>query len=137
MINKLLSTKHNATSINLGMLLLRVGLSVIMMHHGYNKLVNFGTLQGDFMNFMGIGKTLSLALVVFAEFFCSLFLMIGLFSRLVTVPLIVTMAVAFFKAHDAQLFDKFGQVPALFLMGYVVVLLCGPGKFSVDGLMGK
>jgi putative oxidoreductase len=137
MINKLLSTKHNSNSINLGLLLLRTGLSVLMMHYGYQKLVNFSNIQPEFMNFMGLGKTLSLALVVFAEFFCSLFLLIGLFGRLVTVPLIITMAVAFFKAHDAQFFDKSSQGAVMFLLGYIVLLLCGPGKFSVDGLMGK
>lgn len=72
-MRKLLSTKYSAGAFSAAMLILRLSLGILMMHTGYNKLVNFGDLQHKFMNFMGIGSSASLALVVFAEFFCSLF----------------------------------------------------------------
>jgi putative oxidoreductase len=75
-------------------------------------------------------------LVVFAEFFCSLFLILGLFTRLATIPLIITMCVALFKAHNAEVFGD-GQMAALYLAGYVALFLTGPGKISVDGMIGK
>ncbi len=135
-MKRLLSTKYSAGAFNTAMLLLRLGLGVMMGAIGYDKLVHFGTMKGSFMNFMGIGSTTSLALVVFAEFFCSIFLILGLFTRLSAIPLIVTMCVAFFKVNHADLFDG-GQSAALYLLGYLVLLLCGPGKVSVDGIIGK
>ena len=72
-MRKLLSTKYSAGAFNAAMLLLRLSLGILMMHTGYNKLVHFGEMQHKFMNFMGIGSTASLALVVFAEFFFSCF----------------------------------------------------------------
>ena len=135
-MRKLLSTKYSAGAFNSAMLILRLGLGILMMHTGYNKLVNFGEMQLKFMNFMGIGSTASLALVVFAEFFCSLFLILGLFTRFAAIPLIVTMCVALFKAHNAEVFGD-GQTAALYLTGYLVLLLVGPGRVSVDSMIGK
>ena len=135
-MRKLLSTKYSAGAFNAAMLILRLSLGILMMHGGYNKLVNFGEMQHKFMNFMGIGSTASLALVVFAEFFCSLFLIIGLFTRFAAIPLIVTMCVALFKAHNGEVFGD-GQTATLYLTGYLVLLLVGPGRVSVDSMIGK
>lgn len=135
-MRKLFSTSYSTGAFNTAMLVLRLGLGILMIHHGYDKLVHFGKYEAQFMNFMGIGQTMSLALVVFAEFFCSLFLILGLFTRLATIPLIITMCVALFKAHNAEVFGD-GQMSALYLTGYIALLLTGPGKVSVDGMIGK
>lgn len=135
-MKKLFSAKHTDGAFNTAMLVLRLGLGILMINHGYDKLVHFGKYQGEFMNFMGIGQTMSLALVVFAEFFCSLFLILGLFTRLATIPLIITMCVALFKAHNAHFFTD-GEMAALYLIGYIALLFTGPGKVSVDGMIGK
>ncbi len=135
-MRKLLSTKYSAGAFNAAMLVLRLGVGILMMVHGYDKLVHFSEYQGKFMNFLGIGTTMSLALVVFAEFFCSLFLILGLFTRLSAIPLIVTMCVALFKAHNAD-FTGDGEVATIYLTAYLVLLFVGPGKISVDGMIGK
>lgn len=135
-MKKFFSTNYSASAFNLAMLLLRVGFCGLMIPHGYDKLVHFATYKKDFMNFLGIGSTLSLALVVFSEFFCSLFLLVGLFSRLVVIPLIIGVAVALFKAHNGEIFGD-GEHATLFMIGFLVILLVGPGKISADGMMGK
>jgi len=135
-MKKLLSTKYSTSSFSAAMLILRLGLGILMLHHGYGKLTNFGSVQSKFMNFLGLGAKISLALVVFAEFFCSIFLILGLFTRLSTIPLIITMCVALFKAHHADFFGE-GQVAALYLTGYLVLLFVGPGRASIDGMTGK
>jgi putative oxidoreductase len=135
-MKKLFSTKYSAGAVNAALFLLRISVGVLMMNHGYNKLINFGTMHEKFMNFLGIGSTMSLALVVFAEFFCSLFLILGLFTRLAAIPLIITMCVALFKAHNSEIFGD-GEKAALYLGCYVVLLLVGPGKASIDNLIGK
>ena len=135
-MKKLLSTKYSTGAFNVALLILRLGTGILMMSHGYDKLIHFSSMQYKFINFMGIGSSFSLALVIFAEFFCSLFIILGMFTRFAAIPLIITMGVALIKAHNAEFFGK-GELPALYLACYLVLLLIGPGKASVDTMMGK
>src|SRR5690606_8168236 len=114
-------SKH---AFNIATLLLRVGFGVLMIpSHGWRKLSNFASMKEDFINFMGLGSTLSLGLATFAEFFCSLLLIFGLATRLATIPLIITMVVAFGK-HNYIFFEKYDLIPA-FIIGYLAILLLG------------
>ncbi len=135
-MKQLLSTKYSTGAFNTAMLLLRLVVGFLMINHGYDKLVHFSSYQAKFMNFLGMGQTLSLALAVFAEFFCSLFLILGLFTRLSAIPLIINMSVALFLAHHHDFFGE-GEKASLFLGCYLVILILGPGKVSVDGMTGK
>jgi putative oxidoreductase len=135
-MKKILSTKYSAGAFNVAILLLRISVSVLMMSHGYDKLIHFSDKHDKFMNFLGMGSSLSLALVIFAEFFCSIFLILGLFTRLAAIPLIITMGVALWKAHHSDVFGD-GQLAALYGVSYVVLLLVGPGRVSVDGMIAK
>ncbi len=135
-MKKLLSTRYSAGAFNIAMLLLRLTAGILMMHHGYDKLIHFSEYKNSFMNFIGIGSTASLALVVFAEFFCSLFLVLGLFTRLATIPLIINMCVILLKVNEGNVFDKYEEVP-LYLAAFLVLLILGPGRVSVDNMIGK
>jgi putative oxidoreductase len=135
-MKKLLSTKYSAGAFNTAMLVLRLGVGTLMLMHGYDKLIHFAKYEPQFINLMGIGTTTSLALCIFGEFFCSLFLILGLFTRLASIPLIIVTLVIIFKASDGNPFGK-AELPTLFLVGYIVLLLVGPGKVSVDSMIGK
>lgn len=135
-MKKLLSTQYSDWAFNLSMFILRLGMGILMVPHGYDKLVHFASYKKDFMNFLGMGSTISLALIVFSEFFCSIFLIMGLFTRITVMPMIIGLCVVIFKAHNGEIFGD-GEHGSLFLIGLLVVLLCGPGKASVDGIMGK
>ncbi len=135
-MKKLLSTRYSDGAFNFAMLVLRLGTGVLMAHNGYYKLTHFGTLRHNFMRFLGLSDSITLALVIFAEFFCAIFIALGLFTRLSTIPLIITMCVALFKAHHGQVFGDGGPA-ALYLTAFIVLLLVGPGKVSVDGMIGK
>ena len=106
------------------------------VNYGYGKLVHFADKKDSFINLFGIGSTATLALVVFAEFFCAIFIVLGLFTRFTVIPLIITMGYAFFVSSNGNLFDK-GELSAVFLSGFLAILLCGPGKISVDGMINK
>src|SRR3990170_2353841 len=99
-MRKLTSVSYSSTAFNTAMLVLRVGSGAMFMSHGYSKLVQFGEMKGKFMNFMGLGSTVSLSLVIFSEFFCAIFIIIGLFTRLVVIPPIFSSFVALFIAHN-------------------------------------
>ena len=135
-MKKLLSIQYNPFLFNASMLLLRIVSGMLMMSHGYGKLLQFNEKKAVFHNFMGLGSTNSLLLAIFAEFFCALFLTIGLFTRLVSVPLVIVMAVAVFDVHQMDFFDT-GEKAALFLGIFTTLLLCGPGKASIDGIASK
>jgi len=135
-MKKLLSTKYSAGAFSTAMLVLRLGVGTLMLMHGYDKLIHFAKYEPQFINFMGIGTTMSLALCVFAEFFCSLFLILGLITRLACIPLIINALVIIFKASDGNPFGK-SELPTLYLVGYIVLLLVGPGRVSIDGMVGK
>ena len=135
-MKKLLSAKYSAGAVNAAMLIARLVLGILMMDHGYDKLIHFSEYSHQFINFLGMGKTLSLALVVFAEFFCSLFLILGLFTRLATIPLIITMCVVIFSINNGKVFMQH-ESPALYLTGFLVLLIIGPGRISVDSMIGK
>jgi len=135
-MKKLFTTKYSAGAFNAAMLLLRIGSGVLLMNHGYGKLIKFSSLQHKFVSILGLGSTITLSLVIFAEFFCSMFIILGLFTRLAAIPIIIVMSVALFKAHNLDFFDE-GEVAALYLTAFFVILIVGPGKISVDGMIGK
>lgn len=134
-MKRLFYHSYSPAAFNLAMLVVRVVFGLLMMHHGWQKLSHFAEYEHKFMNFMGIGQTASLGLATFAEFFCSLLLILGLFTRLATIPLLVTIGVIFNK-HHWQFFGDHELVPAL-ATAYIVLLLVGPGKYSLDAQISK
>ncbi|MEO5945532.1 MAG: DoxX family membrane protein [Chitinophagaceae bacterium] len=135
-MKKIFSTKYSDRSISLSLLLLRLAVGGLMIPHGYQKLMNFSTKSAGFTDPFGIGGPASMSMVIFAEFFCAGLLVLGLLTRLATIPLIIAMSVALFVAKKGQLFGD-GETAALFLTGYLILLLAGPGKISADRLIGK
>lgn len=135
-MKKILSVTPAGVPVDLGLLVLRIGAGVFMVAHGYMKIQHFSEMQGQFMNFMGLSSSISLCLAIFAEFFCSLLLIAGLLTRLAAIPLIITMFVALFLAHEGDAFGKGGPA-TIYLIIYATLLLTGPGKFSLDKALFK
>ncbi len=135
-MKKLFSVSVPKWAFNVATLVLRVGLGVLMIPtYGYGKLVNFSEKKGDFYNLFGMGSELSMGLAIFAEVVCSVLLIVGLFTRLATIPLMITMLVVI-SIHDWELFGKHELAPA-FLTGYLAILFLGPGKYSFDALIRR
>ena len=135
-MKKLLSTKYSASAFNTAIFILRVGAGILMAAHGYDKLVHFKQYSAHFINFLGLGQSTSLALVIFAEFFCSIFVILGLFTRLAVIPIMMVMLVATFKAHNLDFFGD-AEHPTLFFLVFLTILFVGPGRVSVDGMVNK
>lgn len=135
-MKKLTSIQYNARLFDVSMLLMRLIFGMLMVQAGYEKLVEFDTIKTKFMDFMHLGSGTSLALTVFAEFFCSLFVILGLFTRITAFPVVFAMCVALFISHHGEVFGDGGHA-AMFLTVFTAILLLGPGKISVDGLISK
>lgn len=134
-MKKILSTRYNDTLCTIGLLLLRLVFGGTMLIHGFGKLTSFNTVRT--MNQV-FGSPTDAVLVVFAEFFCAAFLVLGLFTRLALIPLIICMGVAFFITHNFQLSGtNSGETALLFLTAFICLLCTGPGKVSIDRLISK
>lgn len=117
------------------LILLRFFFGVMFFMHGVDKMMNFSQLSVTFPDIMGFGSYMSLMLAIFAEFCCSLFLMAGLLFRITLIPMIVTMAVAFFDIHDAMFPD--GELSLIYLVVFMILYIVGPGRYSIDYLIDK
>lgn len=136
-MKRISSIKYSAGAFNFSMLLLRIVFGLlILIKHGYDKMMRFSTLENQFYNFLHLGSKTSLMLAIFAEALCGLFIVLGLFTRLATIPLIITMLVAIFGADAAKPLIQ-SELALLYFGAFVTLLLCGPGKISVDGMMNK
>jgi putative oxidoreductase len=128
-----LNIKLPAAARDTGLLILRVVLGFCMIYgHGWGKITRlFGSEEIRFADPFGLGPAFSLALAAFAEVICALLVMLGLYTRAATVPLIITMVTAFFVAH---LDDPFGQQEKviLFAGAYLALFFTGPGRYAID-----
>jgi putative oxidoreductase len=135
-MKRLLSTACSETAFNIAVLILRVTFgSLLLINHGIDKLKHFAEKQNSFPDPFHVGHTPSLMLVLFAEVFCAVFVILGLFTRIMTIPVVITFLVAVFMIHKGFRGDN--EVAVLYLAGFFSVLLMGPGKYSIDGAMGK
>lgn len=122
-------------NIDLSLLILRIAGGALMLTHGVGKMeALFGTDPIQFPDPIGLGATTSLTLAVFAEVLCALFLIIGFATRFSALPLLITMFVAVFIIHIADPFAK-QELPLIYGSIYLVLLIAGAGKFSIDNLI--
>jgi len=136
-IQKIFSPGNYSNSINFSLLFLRVTAGIFMLTHGVgklNKLIEGGTIK--FADPIGVGPEASLVLVVFAEFFCSIFLIFGIATKLSSIPLLITMLVAGFISHAADPFAV-KEKAFLFFVIFVFIAIAGAGKYSIDNFIYK
>lgn len=119
---------------NVGLAVLRIGVGGLMLTHGWGKLFNFQNLVERGMDPIGLGSNITVALLVFAEFFCAIAIIAGLWTRLATIPPMIAMAVAFFIFHAGDAFKE-KELALFFLIAFAAVFLLGAGKYSVDGIL--
>lgn len=135
-MSRFFSTKYNEGALDFSLFILRLAGGGLMVKHGFDKLIHFTDTVKHFPDPIHIGPTLSLFLVIFAEFFCAVLLVFGLLTRLVVIPLVICFSVVVFLVHRGQVFGD-GETAALYLAMYLFLLFTGPGKFSLDRLIGK
>ena len=137
MIQKLLSpTSWSTNAPDWASLILRLSLGLLMLSHGIPKLMKLLSGNMEFSDPIGIGVPASLTLTVFSEVVCSLLIIIGLWTRLALIPLIITMLVASFIIH---INDDLGtkELALLYLFGYCALFLLGSGTFSIDAALKR
>ncbi|SNV34399.1 DoxX [Chryseobacterium taklimakanense] len=136
-MNYFTSIKSSPVINDIVLFVVRIFVGFAMISHGFPKLMKLvGDKEIEFFDFLGLGAQNSLFLAVFAEFICSIFIILGLFTRWAVLFLMITMAVAGLVVHGA---DAFGdrEMSLLYLANYIMIFAFGPGKYSVDGMISK
>lgn len=118
------------------LLALRMLTSWFMIYgHGLPKWSRFTSgAEIQFADPFGLGPSASMLLAIFAEIGCSVLIIIGLGTRWVVVPLIITMLVAAFYANAGQPFGK-KELALVYLLLYGTLFVFGSGKYSLDHLI--
>lgn len=120
---------------SLGLLVLRLGAGGLLLgSHGWGKLMNIAAQAPRFADPIGLGPGPSFGLVVFAEVLCSAFVMVGLLTRLSTLPILIFLAVAAFIQHAHDPWPR-REFPLIFAVPFLALLLTGAGRFSLDALV--
>ena len=128
----LFPTKSNTTKVSLLLLAVRIIFGILLMNHGIQKWSNFQEMSAVFPDPLGIGSPLSLGLAIFGELVCSMAFIIGL----AMIPMIFTMIVAFFVVHANDVFAV-KELAFIYLVVFILMYIAGPGKFSIDHIIGN
>ncbi|MCZ6593669.1 MAG: DoxX family protein [Bacteroidetes bacterium] len=123
-------------NIDLGLLILRVGLAAMLLTHGIPKFLEFiGGNMSVVGDPIGIGGLVTTLLVMLAEFIAPVLILIGLKTRMAAILVMILMSVAALVVHAG---DPFGvkEKALLYLVGFTAIALMGAGKISMDKKLG-
>ncbi len=121
-----------STSYSLGLLILRVGFSVMLLVHGIQKIEILFSSNINFTDPVGLGPTITLLLVLFAEIICTVLIIIGVKTRLATIPPIVLMLVAIIIVHKGDPIMA-RETAILYLIAFSTIGLLGSGRLALRG----
>ena len=121
--NFLFPQRFRGKGVSFLILILRIFFGVLFFMHGLDKMTNFNELSLNYPNVMGLGSYTTLMVTIFCEFCCSLFLIAGLITRIVTIP------------HDAMMPE--GELSLIYMVTFFVLFIIGPGRYSVDYLLDR
>jgi putative oxidoreductase len=131
-MKRVFSSILDSSLVSWGLLILRLAVGGLMLTHGWPKLqMLMAGKAASFADPVGLGPEISLYLVVFAEVVCPILLILGLGTRLATIPIIIDMLVALFVVHSGQPFSSM-ELAIFFTLTNVAILLAGPGLYSID-----
>ncbi len=124
---------------NLSRLFLRLFVGLMFLQLGVRQMMHLNEFA---YTSIGVSETAMVAIVVI-EIVCSVFIILGLFTRFALLPSIGVMIYAqtimpnatSIAGADQQMFFFEPGYPIMFLGIFVYMLLAGPGKISLDYLV--
>lgn len=136
-----------AINVDFGLLLFRITVGLTMSFYGYYKMQNYTEIVNeDFwqtkVSLFGLTGAIPLSLTIFAELFCSVLLILGLFTRIALFFLLFCMGYIAFYLDAFELISAsehgldMNSAFKYFLM-YTTLFFTGAGKYSIDELINK
>lgn len=132
------SSRKTRTSVNLGLLILRVVVGITFVMHGWQKF-NEWTISGTTSNFAEMGVPLpeiAAPFAAFTELIGGIALIVGLFSRIAGLSLAVVMAGSIYFVHaPAGFFVSDGGFEFVMVLGAaaLAIAFAGPGRIALGG----
>src|SRR5919204_4112841 len=115
--------------------LARIAIGVVFAGTGWGKLHNLDKITAFFTELGIPAPGFNAVLASSAELVCGVLILVGLFTRLAAIPLIVVMIVAIATAKRGDigsLADLLGFVEALYIVLLAWLATAGPGPISLD-----
>lgn len=136
LLKSLFSEPISSSTKSLVLLLARVIFGFLFLSHGIAKLHAYADAPELFLDPIGLGSTLSLWLVLFAEILCTTGFILGALFRLCLIPMIFTMCIALFVIHAS---DPLGvkELSMMYLAIFALLYITGPGRYSIDGILKR
>ena len=131
MLRDFLFPAYHNFGLSVMLVMARIAFGAMFLTHGLQKLANFGAMSQSFPRVMGLNGSVSLALAIFAEVFCTLGFITGFLYRLSMVPMIFTMIIAAFVVHANDPFSA-KEMALLYLFIFIIMYILGPGSIAAD-----
>ncbi len=130
---RILTLRLIPESTDAGLLVLRLGLGLsLFLRHGLEKLTGYSHMVTHFPDPIGVGPHLGLAYALFSDGVCSLLVILGLGTRWAAAVIIFNLLVVFAFVHQMNFRDGHVEAVILYIVGYLAILTCGPGRLSLD-----
>jgi len=118
----------------------RFAVGLLFLSTGWGKVHSLEKVTQFFVSLHIPAPGLNAVVVAYSELICGTLLIVGLLTRLSTIPLIVSMIVALLTAKLSDihgLFDLVGADEFTYLCVLIMLALIGPGKVSLDHLLAR
>jgi len=120
---------------DIGLLLLRVSAGgMMLMGHGWGKMMGYSKMATMFPDPFGIGPAASLAMAIFGEAICCFLIVVGFHTRWVAIPPLITMLVAGLMVHASDPWQK-KELALLYAACFATLILLGSGRLALDSLI--
>jgi putative oxidoreductase len=132
-MKKIINLSFIPVNTDVALLVLRVWLGFgVFLKHGIEKITGFSKMAEHFPDPIGIGSTASLSFALVSDAICSILVIIGLATRLSASFIIINLLAAFGLLFKFSLEKPHSELAYVYLGGFIVILLAGAGKYSVD-----
>lgn len=120
---------------NIALLLFRIGISgELFLVHGLKKLGVGTGIAEAVPNPFHLPELMNYWTAVAANLFFPVLIILGFFTRLSAIPILLVTLTGYFVVHaQDSLLEK--DIPYVYSLAFLFILISGPGKFSLDYLL--
>ena len=122
-----------------GLLILRISIGTMLIHHGYEKTADIQNFADAFVRPIGLPfPILSSYIAAYSEIYGSWLVIVGLFTRFASLSIVGTIGVAIYHAIVTAGFNiNLLELLILYMGGSLCILLLGSGDFAIDRFLRK
>jgi putative oxidoreductase len=132
-----MSTLKKIQNKEIGFLILRVNISLLILFHGISNMNSNYSFIKSLLSGLGIPEFISYGVFI-GEIIAPIFIIAGYRARLASLVLAFNMFIAILIAHISDVFsiNQYGgwaiELQALYLFGSIAIIFLGAGKYAVS-----